>query len=43
MTQEEKNRKLYPLTAQIVDQVREVFGPKVTVKRTTEKPKQLNL
>jgi len=35
--QAEENRKRYPITAQIVDEVREVFGNGVSVKSTNEK------
>lgn len=40
MTKQEQNRILYPWTASLVDQFREVFGDGVTVKQTTEKPEK---
>lgn len=43
MTKEEQNRVLYPWTADLVDQFREVFGSGVTVKHTTEKPDRQRL
>ena len=43
MTKEEQNRILYPWTASLVDQFREVFGQGVTVKQTTEKPNKETL
>jgi len=38
-TQADENRKRYPITASMVDELRKVFGPGVTVKSTTEKPR----
>lgn len=43
MTKAEQNRILYPWTASLVDQFREVFGDGVTVKQTTERPEKETL